>query len=112
MEILDTIKGKTVLSFEVINTICSRIPSVCISQLFSDNARLIVPEWCLLPSKEASSGTMWVWGLPSSKCYTFFSGHKAKNASHLLDYCPLHGARHSDTEWKALQTVELCYTVS
>lgn len=41
MDILDTIKGKTILSFEVINTICSRTPSVCISELFPDNARLI-----------------------------------------------------------------------
>lgn len=41
MDILDTIKGKTILPFEVINTICSRTPSVCISELFPDNARLI-----------------------------------------------------------------------
>lgn len=40
-DILDTIKGKTILPFEVINTICSRTPSVCISELFPDNARLI-----------------------------------------------------------------------
>lgn len=98
MDIFDSIKGKTLLSFEVINTICSRILSVCISQLFPDNARLRVPKWCLLPSKEESNGTLWAWGLLSSKCYTFFLGHKTKNASQLLDYCQLHGAGHSDTE--------------
>lgn len=48
MGILDTIKGKTVFSFEVINTICSRMPSVYISELFSDTAKLTVPAWCLL----------------------------------------------------------------
>lgn len=60
MDILDTIKGKTILSFEVINTTCSRIPSVCVSGLVADNARLTVPERCLLPSKEESTGTTWV----------------------------------------------------
>ena len=81
MDIFDAIKGTTVLSFEVINTICSRILSVCISQLLPDNARLSVPKWCLLPRKEESNGTLWVSGLLSSKCYTFFLGHKTKNAS-------------------------------
>jgi urease gamma subunit len=54
MAILETIKGKTILAFEVMNTICSGIPSVCISELFPDNTRLIVPVWCLLPSNEES----------------------------------------------------------
>lgn len=115
MDILDTIKGKMVLSFEVINTTCSRIPSVCISELFPDSARLTVPAWCLLPTKEESNGTIWVWGLLPSKCHTFFLGHKTKNSphhTHLLDDCRLHGAGCSDMEWKAPETVEFCYKVS
>lgn len=46
MDISDTIKGKTVLSFEVINTICSRIPSVCISEFVPGKARPLGPAWC------------------------------------------------------------------
>lgn len=41
-DILDTIKGKTILPFEVINTICGRTCSVCISELIPDRARLMV----------------------------------------------------------------------
>lgn len=80
-DILDTIKGKTILPFEVINTICSRTPSVCISELFPDNARLIEAGGAL-PSKEDSHRTMWGWASLRSECYTFFLVHKTKNAFH------------------------------
>lgn len=56
MDISDTIKGKTVLSFEVINTICSRIPSVCISEFVPGKARPLGSAWCLLPRKEEATG--------------------------------------------------------
>lgn len=58
MDISDTIKGKTVLSFEVINTICSRIPSVCISESVAGKARPLGPAWCLVPRKEEATGAV------------------------------------------------------
>lgn len=104
MTILDTIKGKTILSFEVLNIICRRIPSVCISELFPDNSRLPGPEWCLLPVVRKSLIEHCRSGVYCPLNVTHSSRHIK------LRLPPTYGAVHSNTEWKTPQTVEFCYS--
>lgn len=84
IDILDTIKGKTILPFEVINTICSRTRSVCISELIPDHARLMMAggAYCLVRkslTEQCGCGLYCALNVTHSSWYI-----KTKNASHCL----------------------------